>query len=295
MASAANSMQRQPLVESFLRMLQMEDATWRAFALEREKRLKELRALDRRVSVCSWREVVAQSFYDLIDHLGQNRELAYIAMNILDRYTLCSYPSEEYLYEVEAMCALYLAIRIASSGTLALSQLVALSRNGRIKEKDIVDLGSMMISSLSWNRRLLSPGDFVRFLMISMAPPKYAHDSLMDSTMYLVEIAVFDQTLARVRPSHLAVAAFITAINELDTVHQIEKADLLNQMNALTSAVNFCDMSEISQRLRLIRNHALTDHNVEDLLPHVIPDEEDTEEDISCVDESFESLSSPRS
>jgi len=275
-------------------MLELEDATCLAFA-EEQTRIGYSQSCasagsDTPVSCaasCGWRERVAQWFYDLIDHLGENRELAYIAMNILDRYTGCSCPSDERLYEVEAMSALFLAVRIGGSGNLALGQLVSMSRHGRVLEKDIIAMGKSMISTLSWDQRILTPADFVRLYVDNGAPALLTtntRDSLLDSAMYLVELAVFDLALARKRPSQLAAAATLTAIKRLSGFHPESKASLISAIAVLAPS-RFCDLSALQDRLERISNDDQAERERKSHLPHVIMDEEDDDEVMFCVND----------
>jgi len=272
----------------FQQMIEMENRTCEALAKEQATIRNPCNSNDDTVVsssssvINSWRERVVQWFYDLIDHLGENRELTFIAMNVLDRYTGCCSSSNERLYELQAMSALFLAVRIGGTGNLALSQLVSMSRQPSIQEKDIMAMGKLMIASLMWDQRLLTPADFVRFFVDEMARStsmtQELHGALMDSSMYLVELAVFDLSLARKRPSNVAAAAVMAATNRLQACHHPEaKADLASSVRYLTSS-KFGDLSPLQRRLELLSRQVPDETSDR---PHIILDEH--EEDKASV------------
>lgn len=260
--------------ETFQQMLDIEDTACKAFAAEQEQFQRKTSSASPRIvspAASAWRERVAQWCYDVIDHLGENRELAYAAMNILDRYSGCT-PSSERAYEMEAMSALFLAVRIGGSGNLALHQLVAMSRDG-VVEKDIVSTGKRMISALKWDQQILTPADFVRYFVDAVASsfPQNLRDALLDSAMFLIELAVFDAVLARKRPSNIAATAVMAAINRMDSFMPDVKARLTEIINTHTME-RFGDMSPLLCRLELICLEG--SDNQKSLHPHVILDEE---------------------
>eukprot|EP00527_Entomoneis_sp_CCMP2396_P007682 CAMPEP_0198142478 /NCGR_PEP_ID=MMETSP1443-20131203/5254_1 /TAXON_ID=186043 /ORGANISM="Entomoneis sp., Strain CCMP2396" /LENGTH=310 /DNA_ID=CAMNT_0043805493 /DNA_START=94 /DNA_END=1026 /DNA_ORIENTATION=+ len=277
----SSSMQQQQelhnLDGNFRQMIELEDAACRAFAAEQEKipRAKNNNSKIVFTAASAWRERVAQWCYDVIDHFGENRELAFVAMNILDRYTgFC--PSNERIYEMEAMAALFLALRIGGSGNLALSQLVSMSRDG-VAEKDIAATGKIMISKLAWDQRLLTPADFVRYYVDAVAQTlsQSVRDSILDSAMYLIELAVFDLVLARKRPSNVAATATIGAINRLDMQLMPDvQARMVQIINAHTTP-RFGDLSPLLHRLELICQEVPDNQKSSSVHhPHVIMDDE---------------------
>lgn len=258
---------------SLLEMMDIEDTTCRAFVMEQERvrsRIKKNKSCGDLplLSAYCWREKVAQWCYDVIDHLGEKRELAYVAMNILDRFNNYR-PVDERCYEVEAMSALFLAVRIAGSGNLSLHLLVSMSKEN-ISQRDIIAIGKSMIAELNWDHRLLTPTDFIYVLVGDLSsrlsdPIKVA---LLDMALYLAELAVFDMVLATKRPSVVGAAATLSAIQRLETIRAESKVELC-QLVKSTSA-RFGDITDLEHRMCLLSNEIPGKTS-----PHLILDEDD--------------------
>ena len=95
----------------------------------------------------AWREKVAMWFYDVVDILDESREVVYIAMNILDRYHVAhpsSAASDNFAYELTAITALFLAIRMSGSVSLEVQDLLQMSRSG-IQGRDVLLTGTEMV------------------------------------------------------------------------------------------------------------------------------------------------------
>jgi hypothetical protein len=175
-----------------------------------------------------WRERVSQWCYDVLDFLEESREVAYVALNILDRYLAVHsttnkevaglglarhhQPIDQFEYEVIAFTALFLAVRVAGTNRgLQIPELLQLSSSGA-QVKHILSAGNTMLQKLSWDHRILTPHIFLRGLMELLVHtcPGISHDralTLMDFASYLVEISVCDQYFSRMSPSEIAFGA----------------------------------------------------------------------------------------
>ena len=254
--------------QSLVEMLKIEETICQAFASE-QKKLQATIVGCRGVTMLStqcWRERVAQWCYDIIDHLGEGRELVYVAMNILDRFTNFR-PIDERCYEVEAMSALLLAVHVGGSGALTMHQMLSMSREG-IRKDDLIVTGKLMISVLNWNHRFLTPADFVHVLVgdISFLLHDCARISLLELSMYLVELAVFDLVLSTKRPSLVAAAATRSAVHLLDVIKAERKVEVCRRLDATTA--RFGDVAFLQHRFGLIFHETPGD-------PHLIMDEDD--------------------
>ena len=251
---------------SFDEMLAIEESTCQAFVSEQAK-VRRRNPDGALVSAPCWREKVTQWCYDVVDHLGERRELVYIAMNILDRFTNCR-PTDHHYYQVEAMSALFLAVRIAGSGNLSLEQLVSMSRKG-ICQRDIVSTGKSMIAELTWDHHLQTPADFVHFLVGELAPrlPEIVRISLLDSALFVAELAVFDHVLSSKRPSVIAVASTLSALHQLDAIDSNCKREIHGFLESRTARLG--DIALIEQRVQSLFS------DIPDVeMPHVILDDE---------------------
>ena len=168
---------------------------------------------------------MVQWCYDVADSLQENRSLVYIAMRILDSY--CATVSLSYdgdccaldgeTYELASMSAMFLAVRIAGTGSLRLPELTSMSRGG-ITVQDFVNMGTKMIRALNWGHRTITPIDFLGDLLALLpsaegnAEDSARSTSVLETANYLAEVSVFDVSLSRNRPSEVALASLLIAL-----------------------------------------------------------------------------------
>lgn len=165
-----------------------------------------------------WRQKVALWCYQVVDHLEEERATVYVAMNILDRF--CSAlmnrtEMDEHAYEVASMTALFLAVRIAGSGNLDMSELLPMSRKG-ISSQDIMLTGTSIIETLDLSKRILTPFDFITSLLDHL-PLSLKSDAarLREAACYLAEMAVCDTVLSSCKASEVAFVALMNSIEEI--------------------------------------------------------------------------------
>lgn len=75
----------------------------------------------------SWREKICEWSYQVIDHFDFSREVVMVAMNFLDRY-LASRAVNKKVFQLAAMTALFLAIKLNEPGKLTMASMIELSR-----------------------------------------------------------------------------------------------------------------------------------------------------------------------
>ena len=229
-----------------------------------------------------WREKVTQWCYDVVDHLNESRSIVYVAMNILDRFTAKQTADtvlSDRMFELASLSALFLAVRISGSGNLRLSQLLGMSRSS-FTSKDIIDMGTKMIKSLSWNFRLVTPLEFVKAMcaLLPSSVPKTTQQEILDAASYLVEISVCDWGFASQRASHTALAAVLNALNENRT---LALAEFNQTVEAITKHVaETRQLMETRIHLRQLFNQSCEHRQVAS--PHLIVDEDDIP---TCVSE----------
>lgn len=224
-----------------------------------------------------WREKVVQWCYDVTDHLNEDRSVVYVAMNILDRFCAASAtarPMDEKMYEVSSLSSVFLAVRIAGSGELLLQELLSMSRGG-ITIQDIVTTGTSIISALSWESRILTPIDFVKsiFLLIPSSYDASPHNqALLDSSSYLIELAVCDVFFSNFKASSVAVAAMLNALHASNLGP--EDSLLMGALRKATpAAVDSEETLLLCARLDGIYNRSVD--NIRQSGPHLIEDDQD--------------------
>jgi Cyclin, N-terminal domain len=74
-----------------------------------------------------WREKICEWSYQVIDHFDFSREVASISIHYLDRF-LATTPVNKKLFQLVAMTALYLAMKMYEPGNLSMKSMIELSR-----------------------------------------------------------------------------------------------------------------------------------------------------------------------
>jgi hypothetical protein len=206
--------------------------------------------------------------YSVIDSCQLNRESVAMAMNIVDRFM--SNPRrvsgngisprfsrreihhDRVKYQLLAVSALYIAIKVNERVVLSSEELAAVSR-GIYSKESIEAMECTILDCLSWRvcvPTALQVGNVIFELMI--AKVKEANISIMacriesirEELAYQTEIAVRDYQLALQRPSTVAFMAIMNAIEIERKVNDCEKevlfkalAEILIHVKSLTSDV----------------------------------------------------------
>ena len=235
-----------------------------------------------------WRERVSQWYYDVVDYLGEARDTVYIAMNVLDRYCVMlsasstSFALGERDYEIAAMTALFLAIRVRGTATLELPQLMGMSRLG-VRIQEILAIGKRMTESLSWERRLMTPLNFVQAMLNLLDVSPCLKSSLFESASYLVEVSVCDAFFSGMHSCKVAYAAVSNAIGTgpQSRLPHSQCVEFHRHISKLLDNSN--DDDEIGMlRMRLHQIYAQSEEN-RNSAPHVIPQDDDDDEAMMVV------------
>jgi len=139
----------------------------------------------------------------------------------LDRY-LATRTVNRRIFQLAAMTALYLAIKLFEPGKLRMSSLIELSR-GYFLAEHIVAMEDSMLQALSWHVHPPTPFPFFRDLtkLISAdVTPRLRHD-ISELARFLTELSVCDYYFVTRKPSSIAMASIINAM-ELMGPHKID-------------------------------------------------------------------------
>jgi hypothetical protein len=232
----------------------------------------------------TWRERVTQWCYDVADHLNESREVVYVAMNMLDRYiavTSAGACSDKVAYELAAITALFLAIRVSGSNALEVSDLLQMSRAG-VQVKDIVSEGNAMLEALSWEHKLVTPIDFIKAMLstnVSMEHSKAV--SILELSSYMVEISVCDQYFIGVQSSKVAFASMVNVLNrnELDGVTSSQVFQCIHEATGMSP--DSPEIKEIAARMKAVYCQSEESSNTNDNGPHLISDFDDESSEVA--------------
>lgn len=269
----------------------------------------------------TWREKVAQWYYDVVDRLGESRSLVYVAMNVLDRYCATYYHEtsnnkvilDGRAYEIASMTSLFLAVRISgSSSSFRVQDLLSLSRREcSLSHQDVVSAGTAIVSALTWDHRVVTPSDFVA-AFVEMLPrtsstTRRQHasassssrvDAVLDSACYLAELAVCDGSLSGAKASDVALAAVLNAARAAGDLAHNSGGFCGFQVNEFAAAVRAATNGAAnpeSEQVLALRNrlHKLYSSSYDSQgagSPHLVPDDDDDEEEMDREEEEVEEV-----
>lgn len=146
------------------------------------------------------------------------------------------------------MTALYVAIKLHEPLEMETSLLADLSR-GCYTEMEFVEMEQTMLQALEFRVNGPTPLSFLQHFMsmVSATVHPTVADLVMDYARYQMELAVSEQAFAHIKPSELALAALLNALEGMDTslfpVH--EQAKLLRKIEHATEI--FVHEAELTQ------------------------------------------------
>lgn len=200
-------------------MRQQESSTYRVFDYlakhaELLKRVNKPIDEDCRVKMCEW-------CYQVVDFCKFRRETVSIGMSYLDRY-LCSRPGRSALanrkeYQLTAMTALYIAIKIHEPLEMETALLADLSR-GCYEEMEFVHKEEELLQALKWRVGGPTALGFIQHYLALL--PDSVHsaiaEAMMDYARYQTELAISEHSLVDMPPSEIAFAAVLNAMEGMD-------------------------------------------------------------------------------
>ena len=207
-----------------------------------------------------WRERVIGWFNDVADHVGEARETVFVASDILDRFVVVNslHAQSERHYETAALTALFLAVRIAGNATLEVFDVIRMSRSG-VRVREIVDCGKRMTSSLSWDRRLFTPTQFLKAainaLPVSLADTK-TRNAIIEAASHLAHLSVSDSFFVGMKPSKIALAALSIIVSR----HHDSVRSAFDEIVKVGFGASSDDQGLCIVRNRLLHSQSLYSH-----------------------------------
>lgn len=179
-----------------------------------------------------WREKICEWCYQVVDHFDFNREVVSVAMSYLDRY-LATRTVNRRIFQLAAMTALYLAIKLFEPGKLRMSSLIDLSR-GYFMAEHIVTMEDSMLQSLKWMVHPPTSFAFVRDFMCLVSPDidAEARHDVSELSRFMTELSVCDYRFVTKKPSSVALASIILALDR-HRVHPNYKEEFINRLAML--------------------------------------------------------------
>jgi len=171
-----------------------------------------------RINEC-WREKICEWAYQVIDHFDFNREVVAVSLSYLDRF-LCVRQVNKKIFQLAAMTSLYMAIKLYEPSTLKMSSFIELSR-GYFTIEHIIAMEETLLRDLSWYMHPPTALSFVKYQLALFdlckidCCPSTKHD-IGELARFLCELSVCDYYFVTKKPSSVAVAALLTAMDNID-------------------------------------------------------------------------------
>ena len=174
---------------------------------------------------------ISLSSPQVIDHYQFDRKIVAIAMNFFVRYINLSSDEcddmERELFEIIPATALYLVIKLfgpkLSRHDNLLLNFVQMS-NSKIDESHFVQTEIKMLATFSWHVHPVTPQDFIPYFIkiVSHYNPLFLDEAsnkliLIEVSIYIVELIVFEQQFVYDSPSSIAIAAIAIALKSVNT------------------------------------------------------------------------------
>mmetsp|Transcript_12721 Transcript_12721/g.15490 ORF Transcript_12721/g.15490 Transcript_12721/m.15490 type:complete len:347 (+) Transcript_12721:103-1143(+) len=201
-----------------------------------------------------WREKICEWSYQVVDHFDINREVVAVSLSYLDRY-LSTKRVNKKIFQLAAMTTLYLAMKLYSKKSQPIGSLIELSR-GYFEKDHVEKMEQSIFRELSWRLHPPIALSMVKHLMIELPPlpgqvegeRRLKHD-ITEVSRFLTELSVCDYFFVPRRPSAIAVAAILCAIEiQLDTESSSILSRLfLNSVNGLLPLYEVSYIEEIEE------------------------------------------------
>mmetsp|Transcript_14238 Transcript_14238/g.26713 ORF Transcript_14238/g.26713 Transcript_14238/m.26713 type:complete len:409 (+) Transcript_14238:217-1443(+) len=256
-----------------------------------------------------WRQMIVNWCYQVIDHIGADRELVYITMNILDRFLAVyfytnknknnnrqdvasstgsgllpsrsassirtrNYLTDKKAYETAVMTSLLITMKLEGVSSLCITDLVQMSSNS-VTSKDIIEVGKEIISSLSWNKQIPTAARFANALVHLLPDSMDEHTivSIYDMSVFQIELSVQDESCSHYPPSLVAWMAFENAMDDVNIPQDIRARVRMTISQELGHEYNYSLRTVLYKFQR--HNHYLSESS-----PVIIPpDDEDEDEE----------------
>jgi hypothetical protein len=170
-----------------------------------------------RVVDAPWRQRIVEWMYGVVDHCSLRRDSVAIATYYLDLSVERGIVESREGFQLAAMCALQLAIKLYDSTSVKLDSMTKLGR-GLFTEQDVIAMESKMLTALKWQVHPPSPVCFLR-QFLRLLPPTVtpvARYMIAEVTRFISEISVCLYKFVTYPSSAVAYAGMQIAMDRID-------------------------------------------------------------------------------
>uniref|UniRef100_A0A7S2YRI7 Cyclin-like domain-containing protein n=1 Tax=Entomoneis paludosa TaxID=265537 RepID=A0A7S2YRI7_9STRA len=200
-------------VQDVLELMHIQEST----TYRRVDYLSQDPTLSMKVVDGSWRQRIIEWMYGVIDHCSLRRDSVAVATYYLDLCVAKGMVSSRQEFQLAAMTALQLAIKLYDSTMVKLDSLVKLGR-GQFKENDVVQMEQRMLKVLNWQVHPPTPVCFLRqyLRMLPQTVSPMTRYMLAEVTRFISEISVCLYRFVKYTPSSIAYAGLLIAMERID-------------------------------------------------------------------------------
>jgi Cyclin, N-terminal domain/Cyclin, C-terminal domain len=194
----------------------------------------------------------------VVDHFDLNREVVSIAMNHMDRF-LDTFTEEvdKNMFQLLAMTCLYLSIKLNEykhllipESTSSMDTILRLSR-GAFTLSQMEQMEYEVLQRLRWHVHPPTPQVFVKHFMCFASVEGH---EIYDLTQFMIELSVMDYFFVNYKPSEVAIASLLNALQCLQSLHPQNAAQ--PQLSFLTPFLDLNSPGIIACRERLVLIYA---------------------------------------
>lgn len=218
----------------------------------------------------SWRQRIIEWMFGVVDTCGLRRDSVAIAAYYLDLCVERNVIHSRQDFQLAAMTALQLAIKLYDSTVMKLDSMVKLGR-GLFSEQDVIEMESKMLSALQWQVHPPTPVCYLRqFLRV---PPRtvtpLTRYILGEVTRFIAEISVCIYNFVRYPPSVIAYAGMLIAMERIDEFElpaqqRQEIFDAMKQMAKLDHS-----SPQVIEAVRELRSSLEKNVSIQDLIDSI--------------------------
>lgn len=172
-----------------------------------------------RVVDASWRQKIVEWSFSVVDHCSLKRDSVLVATYYLDICVMKGVIETREEFQLAAMTALQLAIKLYDSTMVKLDSMVKLGR-GLFKEEDVVAMEAKILRALDWHVHPPTPVCFLR-QFLRLLPPSVSpltRYMIAEVTRFISEISVCLYRFVKYPPSVVAYAGMLIAMERVDEV-----------------------------------------------------------------------------
>jgi hypothetical protein len=210
-----------------------------------------------------WRQQIIEWMYAIVNFCKLRHEAVAVASYYLDTCVSKGVIVSPGDYQLAAMTALYLALKVYDSPTQRLIQLDSLVKlgNGGFDEAAVVKMEKKMLRALNWRLHPPTPNCFVQqYMQLLPADTSSATRSKIEEASLLVlEVAISRERFLSTDPSVLGFTSMLMAIERIEELKMsmMQLHVFLLNMSVVAELDNNCPgLCEVSRQLDRAVKHA---------------------------------------